>query len=170
MSTSYVNGYNHPSFIIRKEGNTYLETIDLPITNESGLVEEYMPEEQTVKLLNKTLRQKFLGWRPTFTLYYDKYVTADTMLKIAKLVDYSKGVSGYGNCNIQFIPRVDNPARQFKVLLTNDSIALGILKGGAKSPGMRMPVLKFESISLVKKLPISNIDAIPLISADVTII
>jgi len=169
--TSYVNGYNKPSFLIQKEDGTYIEEIELPITNESGLIEDYIPEEVTIKLLNKRYVQKFLGWRLVLTLNYDRYVTADTLIKIRTIIDYIKGVSQYGTgVRVTIKPRIDNPARQFRVIYTGESLNLGIHKGGSKAPGMRMPVLKFESILIYKQLPISNMDEVAIIPTDFIII
>lgn len=170
MATRYVNGYYKPSFIIQKSDGTFLEEITLPITNEDGLIEDYIPEEVLVKLLNKSYRQKFLGWRISFMLHYDKYISADTMLKIKKIINYSKGATEYGECRVTMIPRTDNPARQFRVLYTGESLTLGIQKGGSRSSGHKMPILQFETISLVKTLPISNVDEVPIIPTDFVVI
>jgi len=170
MATTYVNGFNKPSFVIHKEDGTYIETIELPITNESGLIEDYLPEEVNIKLLNKTIKQKFLGWRLVFTLHYDKYVSADTILKIKRIIDFAKGTTEYGKCRVTLIPRTDNPSRQFVVLFTGESFTLSIHKGGGKSPGHKMPILKLETVSLIKKLPISNIDDVPLTPTEFVVI
>jgi len=169
--TTYVNGYNKPSFVIQKGDGTYIEQIELPITNESGLIEDYIPEEVTLKLLSKKYVQKFLGWRIVFTLNYDRYVTADTLIKVRKVIDYAKGVTEYGsNTRVTLVPRIDNPARQYRVFYTGEAINLGIHKGGVNAPGMRMPVLKFETINIYKQLPISNMDEVAIIPTDFIII
>lgn len=170
MSTTYVNGYNNPSFIFHKSDGTFVEEISLPITNEAGLIEDYSPEEVNIKLLNKTKVQKFLGWSLALTLNYDRYVSAATLLKISRIINYCKGATEYGVCRCTIVPRSDNPGRQFRVLHTGDILSIGIHKGGSRASGHKLPVLKFETISLVKSLPITNMDDIPQIVTDFVII
>lgn len=126
-------------------------TVHLPLTNEGGLVESYQIRKISHELIDLdtaspgiTTAEIVLGYTITFTLHYDKFITGEALYEgVKKILDAAK--AGW---RIVLVPREDAPWREFDVLLANDSLELGITKGGAKAKYHRLPVLVFKTRSL----------------------
>jgi hypothetical protein len=148
---SNINGYKEPKFKIYDASGALISTIELPLTGAKGLVESYEVKKIRHELVDYSTIQKLKGYIIHFTLYYDSFIEADTLLKIKQILDYS--VNGY---NIELIPRKDYAWRKFDVYLSSDSFDLGLLGGYSNSKGHRLPVLVFTTKYLQTEMPWSQ--------------
>lgn len=139
---NYINGWKWPVFKIFEQPpiNTLIDTINLPIVNASGLIENVQVLNITHEFNSRTLVQRILGYRITWTLPFDEYAKAQTMQDIQQIIRYCK--AGY---KIVLTPRADLPTRNFEVLYTGESFDMGIKKGGAGSVGNRLVVIEFTT-------------------------
>ncbi len=150
---SIINGHSHPIVKLFDPRNPSEPrfTVSLPLTNSSGLVESYTLRKVSHELINPdlsapqiTIAQLILGYTITFTLHYDRFISGEDLYEgVKKIMDSAK--AGWG---IVFVPRADAPWREFDVLLANDTLELGINKGGKTAMFHRLPVLIFKTKSL----------------------
>ena len=150
---SIINGYSHPIVKLYDPRNpeepSYV--LDLPITNSAGLVESYQLRKISHELIGLnaaepviTTRQKILGYIITFTMNYNEYITGDALYNTVKTIfDASK--AGW---RVVLQPRADAPWREFEVILANETLELGLNKGGIKAKAHRLPVLVFKTNNL----------------------
>lgn len=165
---SFVNGYSEPRFVVRLQSNNSLvDTIDLDLTAEDGLIERYTPEMDIVHVLlsgEKTKRPK--GYRITFELDYSFSNRANTF-KIASLLNYASAVTG-NEATYKFIlfPRVDVLSRFYEVIYIGEPVDLGIMKGGANAPGNKLIRIAFETVNLQNQVGWLNPDdlTVPLLN------
>ncbi|MBZ0204239.1 MAG: hypothetical protein K8I03_14585 [Ignavibacteria bacterium] len=150
---SIINGYSHPIVKLFDPRNPSEPrfTIDLPLTNSGGMIETYTVRKITHELINPdlaspeiTTAQLILGYQITFTLHYDRFISGEDLYGgVKKILDASK--AGW---RIVIVPRADAPWREFDVLLANDTLELGINKGGKSAVFHRLPVVIFRTKSL----------------------
>lgn len=145
--SNVINGWENPVFTIYNPSGILIETIDLPLTNSRGLVESYEIIKKQTEAINASIKQKIQGYRISFSLYYDEYVSGNTLLEIKKIINHAK----LGN-KLVITPRADKPARAFEVILNMDNFDIGLLKGGANAIGHRLPVLQFTTKYLQTEL------------------
>ncbi|RPI19013.1 MAG: hypothetical protein EHM58_03095 [Ignavibacteriae bacterium] len=145
--SNIINGWQNPIFKIYNSLGVLLETIELPLTNSRGLVESYEIIKKQTEVIDYTIKEKLLGYRITFSLYYDEYVSGDTLLNVKSILNHAK----LGN-KLVIIPRADSPDRTFEVIVNMDKFDIGLLKGGAKAIGHRLPVLQFTTKYLQAEL------------------
>jgi hypothetical protein len=150
---SIINGYSNPIIKLfdprRPEEPSHV--LELPLTNSSGLTESYQLRKISHELIGLnaeepliTTRQKILGYTITFTLNYNEYITGETLYTMVKTIfDASK--AGW---RVVLLPRADAPWREFDVLLANETLELGLNKGGIKAKAHRLPVLVFKTSGL----------------------
>ena len=85
--------------------------------------------------------RQILGYIITFTLNYNRFITGEALYNsVKKIFDAAK--SGW---KITLQPRIDAPWREFEVILANETLELGINKGGKKAYTHRLPVIVFRS-------------------------
>ena len=138
---SFINGWRNPVFkIYEQPSNILLNTISLPIVNASGLIENVQTLNVTHEFNSRKLIQKILGYRITWTLPYDEFANADTMILIQEIIRYCK--SGH---KVVLTPRSDLPGRSFEVLYTGEELEMGIKRGGSTSVGNRLTVITFTT-------------------------
>lgn len=133
----YRPGVNSPQF-----------TITLPPYNSKGLIETYtfrLIEHEVISIDPGTPKietlQNILGYNVFFTCHYDQFITGDELYnKIKLIIDAAK--AGY---KIEFFPRSDKMQRFYQVLLANQTLELGVRKGGVNARGHRLPVLEFKT-------------------------
>jgi hypothetical protein len=150
---SIINGYSSPIVKLFEPSGTSEPafTVELPLTNSGGLVEEYEVKKVSHELISLdldepqiTTAEKILGYIITFTLNYNHFITGEDLYNgVKKIFDASK--AGW---RIIIVPRKDAPWREFEVILANSTLELGITKGGRKSKYHRLPVLIFKSRNL----------------------
>jgi len=150
---SIINGYSYPivKLFDPRNPDDPRETLELPITNSGGLVESYQLRKISHELIGLSAdepaimnRQKILGYSITFTLNYNEYITGEILYTMVKTIfDASK--AGW---RIVLMPRADAPWREFEVLLANETLELGLNKGGIKAKAHRLPVLVFKTNNL----------------------
>jgi hypothetical protein len=145
--SNVINGWENPIFNIYNPSGVLIETIELPLTNRQGLVESYEIIKKQTDVINFAIKQKILGYRISFSLYYDEYVSGNALLDIKKIINHAK----LGN-KLVLIPRADKPSRTFEVVVNMDNFDIGLLKGGAKAIGHRLPVLQFTTKYLQAEL------------------
>jgi hypothetical protein len=145
--SNIINGYSSPRFRILYKTGAFKEDIDLPLTNESGLIESCDIKQLVHEFIDFSAKQTIYGYRIHFTLHYDRFVQEETLLKIEKILSYAKGPF-----KLIIIPRIDHPWRWFEVYVSMDNFDLGILRGGAKAIGHRLPVLVFTTVNLEQEL------------------
>lgn len=155
-----INGYGRPVVRISSAapsgggdssdpGNDIIVT--LPLTNSAGLTETYEIKKISHELINISGNtneivhaQKILGYIITFTLNYNRWITGRSLYEaVKKIFDAAKAGK-----RLFITPREDAPWREFEVLLANDTLELGLNKGGIKASSHRLPVLKFRSVRL----------------------
>lgn len=147
---SIINGYGSPVVKLyhpdKPEEPEF--TLTLPLTNSGGLVESYEVKKISHELISVNTTspdiitaQQIIGYIITFTLNYNRFITGEVLYgSIKKIFDSAK--AGY---RIIIQPRSDAAWREFEVILANDTLELGINKGGRKAYTHRLPVLIFRS-------------------------
>jgi hypothetical protein len=150
---SIINGYLNPVVKLFNPRNPEEpgKVIELPLTNSEGLVESYQVRKISHELIGLdaaepviTTRQKILGYIITFTLHYREFITGEALYdSIREIFDSSK--AGW---KVVLQPRADAPWREFEVMLANDTLELGINRGGPKAHLHRLPVLVFKTVNL----------------------
>lgn len=133
----YINGYGFPIFRIFNTSNKITEQLELPWTDEDGLVETLSEITVRKELYNGTTDNYTRGFKINFILSYNRYLDKSTVKKIRSIIEAQK--AGY---RINFIPRNDLVRRNFDVVLVSDKIDLGILKGGVSAIGNNRIVLE----------------------------
>jgi len=146
---SIINGYGAPVVkLFHPERPEAAYTLSLPLTNSRGLVESYEVKKVSHELISIDLSspdiinaEQVLGYMITFTLSYNRFITGEALYEsIKKIFDAAK--AGW---KILLQPRGDAPWREFDVILANETLELGINKGGRKAHTHRLPVLVFRS-------------------------
>lgn len=147
---SVINGYGSPVVkLINPERPEEPEfTLALPLTNIGGLVESYEVKKISHELISLNSEapdiinaQQIIGYIITFTLHYNRFITGETLYNsIKKIFDAAK--DGW---KIVIQPRMDAPWREFEVILANETLELGINRGGRKAYTHRLPILVFKS-------------------------
>jgi len=127
---SYINGYSYPIFRIYSSVGVLLDTIELTLTGRDGLREKYNELNIRHEFLNYSRKKSFQGVHIDFTLNYSEFTNKTTSLKIFNLLNYE----AQGKI-IYLQPRADIGSRSFEVIGMNDTIELGILKGGVNAGG-----------------------------------
>jgi hypothetical protein len=150
---SIINGYSSPKVKLYEPAGTSEPafTIELPLTNSGGLVEEYDVKKISHELISLdpeqpqiTTAEKILGYIITFTLRYDQFITGEDLYNgVKKIFDAAK--AGW---KIMLTPRKDAPWREFEVILANSTLELGINKGGSRAQYHRLPVIIFKTKNL----------------------
>ena len=145
-----INGYKNPKFrLINKTGGHI--TVELPLTNSGGLIEDYEIVKFKHDLLHtdsegnynvKTV-QKILGYRIYWRMHYNDFITGETLLLIKQVLDHEKSGG-----KLMLTPRADHKTREFEVYTSMDKFSLGLRKGGAKAVYHRLPVLQFTTVNL----------------------
>jgi hypothetical protein len=137
-----INGYKEPRFLITSSGDAPVTVaIDLPLTNDKGLIESYDIKKIQHELIDYSTVQSIKGYIIHFTLNYDIWITGETLMKIKQILD-----SALAGSKIQLMPRVDLPARIFEVYVSMDTFSLGILQGNGFYPqAHQYPVLVFST-------------------------
>ncbi len=147
---SIINGYGSPVVKLfnpeRPEEPEF--TLILPLTNSGGLVESYEVKKISHELISIKQEapeiinaQQIIGYIITFTLHYNRFISGETLYNtIKKIFDSAK--AGW---KIVIQPRKDAPWREFEVILANETLELGINKGGSKAYTHRLPILVFKS-------------------------
>jgi len=141
---NYINGYSYPVVII-KDYSTHaiVEQLNLDLCGVGGLVESYEDEFKRNKLESGAIVDyDFKGTTIRFTLDYSEYVKKSNLVKIEKIFIFSSQPESY---RIFLRPRADVQVREFEVRLEPE-YELGILKGGAYTPGNRLAVIKFVTV------------------------
>lgn len=164
----YIIGYSTPTFIIKVRdylGNIItVDMIELPYTNETGLIESNTEEGiRHVLLKNREIVKQPKGIRKTFTLHYDEYLDSDLAEKIRLVVDY--GLKAHLGYELHLLPRSDTPSYRFVVTYTGEAVELGIHKGGQLSMGNRLPILTFETTLLQPSLGWIKKESVPNVSS-----
>ena len=77
----------------------------------------------------------------TFTLNYNRFITGEVLYDSVKKI-FEAAKAGW---KIVLQPRSEAPWREFEVILANETLELGINKGGSKAYTHRLPVLVFKS-------------------------
>ena len=149
-----INGYKNPVFKLINKTGGYV-TVELPLTNSGGLVEDY----ETVKIKHDLLQtgadgsyniktvQKILGWRIFWTLHYNEFITGESLLLIKQILDHEKSGG-----TLKLVPRADHIAREFEVYTSMENFSLGLRRGGAKAKFHRLPVLRFATVNIESDL------------------
>jgi hypothetical protein len=137
---SIINGFKEPRFNIVSSKGVLIDTIDLPLTNEKGLIESYEIKKIEHELIDFTTLQSILGYKIKFTLHYDEFVEADTLLKIKSILDYEK----VGN-RIILIPRIDLATRNFEVIYSGEGFELGTLHDSQSGEGHYLPEFEWTT-------------------------
>lgn len=150
---SIINGYAEPVVRVFDPGSpgTAEETITLPLTNSQGLTESYEVKKISHELISLTPglpdiinAQQIIGYMITFTLNYSRWITGEALYgSVKKIFDAAKA-----GRKLFLTPRADAPWREFEVLLANESLELGLNKGGRRALTHRLPVLVFRSSRL----------------------
>lgn len=150
---SIINGYSYPIVKLFDPRNSSEPrfTVTLPLTNSGGLVESYTLRKVSHELINPdlttpqiTTAQLILGYSITITLHYDRFISGEDLYGgVKKIMDAARS-----NWRILLMPRADAPWREFDVLLANETLELGINKGGRNAVFHRLPVLIFRTKSL----------------------
>lgn len=150
---SIINGYSEP--VVRifdpESPGEAEETITLPLTNSQGLTESYEVRKISHELISLTPgqpeiinAQQIIGYMITFTLNYSRWITGEALYgAVKKIFDAAKA-----GRKLFLMPRADAPWREFEVLLANETLELGLNKGGRKALTHRLPVLVFRSAKL----------------------
>ena len=138
--SNFVNGYSYPIFRIYSSAGVLLDTIELPLTGKDGLREKFNELSIRHEFLNYSRRKSFQGLHIDFTLNYSEFTNKTTSAKIFHLLNYeTQGKT------IHLQPRADVGARNFEVIGFNDSIELGILKGGQYASGNHGITLNYST-------------------------
>ncbi len=150
---SIINGYQTPVVKIYNPANSEEPeyTLTLPLTNAGGLVETYEVKKISHELIGINGEahdiinaQLIIGYIVTFTLNYNRFITGEALYGVVKKI-FDAARSGW---KIILQPRSDAPWREFEVILANETLELGINKGGKKAYTHRLPILIFKSARL----------------------
>lgn len=141
MAIKYINGSDKPRFVIRNPNtNDIVETITLPITNESGMEEETEEDKITHEFLYQSRIEDYVrGYRIRWRLPYDQYADLTTSKAVQTIMRYRRD-----RYKIFFTPRIDVPLRNFEVNFRG-AINQGVNRGGQYGEGNRLMVLNFET-------------------------
>lgn len=137
---SIINGYSHSRFeIIGGAGGV----VDLPLTNEQGMVETTIVRKirhELVSLNGFGIKrvQQITGFDTIFDFHYESWVTGETLMKMRDIIHAAKAGS-----QLKLIPRIDEPWRYYFVLLETENFQLALRKGGAFCRYHRLPVFTF---------------------------
>lgn len=151
----FINGCRNP--IIKIYDGIYLiETINLPLPDKGGLIEDPGVESEETEYYDGEKDIDTDGYRITWDISYKSQTVKETSLAIYRLFIYQKN-----KFKMVLIPRADVPQRGFVVNFMNDSMPFGILKGGKKARGNKGMILKFETKYLEQDLKWTDPDNIP---------
>ena len=153
-----INGYQNPRFTILNNG-TLTAVIDLPLTNSEGLVEKYDIRKLEHELLNYSIASRIEGFKITWTLNYDEYVTGESLMLIRQVFEYAK--QGY---KLFLTPRIEHPWRAFEVYVSMDNFELGIRRGGIAAKAHRQVVLEFATVNIEPDLKWYDANHIPVLT------
>lgn len=144
---NYLNGVSYPQFQIIDGNGVVKQTIQLPITNSKGLIENYIEKNISYEFLDYRKEKKILGYNVNFTLHFDEWTSKKTLLKIYQLLhwEYTFRLPGYENYKIILTPRVDAPSRNFDVIGTNENMSLGVMRGGVNAIGNKGIILNYTT-------------------------
>ncbi|MBE2228466.1 MAG: hypothetical protein IAE93_14010 [Ignavibacteria bacterium] len=154
---SIINGYGHPVIkLISVDSDIETEvTVTLPLTNSGGLIESYEVKKISHELISLNPEapdiinaQRILGYMITFTLNYNRWIAGEALYDSFKKI-FEAAKAGW---KIVLQPRDDAPWREFEVILANETLELGINKGGRFARTHRLPVLVFRSARLEPEL------------------
>jgi hypothetical protein len=150
---SIINGYGRPVLKLQSSdpGLESEITVSLPLTNSQGLIESYEVKKISHELISLNPEapdiinaQQILGYIITFTLNYNRWIAGEALYdSVKKIFDAAK--AGW---KIILMPRDDAPWREFEVILANETLELGLNKGGSFARTHRLPVLVFRSARL----------------------
>lgn len=150
VSAQSIVGWKNPVFIIRdKVSNSQVDMIQLHLTDEDGLWEEYEDYVKEIMTIDRRIKQFFEGRRYLFTLSYSKYSSKENMLKIQRLLNWQAA----NQYKIILIPRNDTGFgdRQFEVVKDSGAnIKLGVRRGGIANKGNKGVVLVFKTVNIYK--------------------
>lgn len=141
-----INGYKHPYIRIINNGRLEGE-YDLALTNSEGLIEKYEIKKLEHELLNYSVASRIEGFKISWTLNYDEYISGESLLQIKEILEFAK--FGY---KIFLTPRKDHPWRAFEVYVSMDDFELGLRRGGASAKAHRLVVLGFTTVNLEPNL------------------
>lgn len=143
--SNYMNGYSYPVVIVKDiSSDATIEEIELDMCGAAGMTEEY---EETFKRnelekQRKIVDYNFEGSRITFVLDYSEYVRKANLTAIETILAYNSQPETY---YLVLRPRADILGREFEVRCEGN-YSLGIMKGGARAPGNRLPVIRFTTV------------------------
>lgn len=126
-------------------------TVIMPPYNEEGLIESYEVVQLRHELIGFnisapaiTQAQQILGYKIRFQCNYNRWISGDALYNKIKVL-FDKAKAGW---NIEFYPRHDIDERHYTVILANQTLELGINKGGARAQFHRLPVIIFDTVNL----------------------
>lgn len=167
--SNYVNGAGYPVFRILR-GVNVIDTINLPLTNKQGLIEEY--EEQAIGYqgLDYEESKDIKGYKINFRLYYNEWTSKQTTLDIFKLLYYEKQKwddSGtLKKHTIILQPRNDIGGRFYEVIGQNGKVNLGLIKQG----GNRLLELNYRTKKLISDITPVDPDNVVVVFENLTVI
>lgn len=149
--SDYINGRSYPVVIIKDaETDEIIETIQLDLCMSAGEAEGYEEDFKRNKLeTGRLVDYDFKGSNITFTLDYSEYVRKSNLFKIEKIFAYHSQPETY---KIILRPRADVQKREFEVRFATGNYQLGVLPGGAYSPGNRLAVIEFVTVQPTSKM------------------
>jgi len=147
---NYVNGVGYPIIKVKSIATgLFVETIQLDLCMEGGLVEDYAEDRQSVQLQSgEIIHYDFKGSRISFTLDYSSYVQKANLFLIERIFFYASLPDSY---QLFLTPRNDVSPRVFEVLMLDGVFSLGVQTGGVNTVGHKFPVIKFITKYLVGK-------------------
>ena len=151
----FINGCGYPIVKIYN-GHTLIETINFPIPDKDGLVEDPGAKLTKTEYLCGENDYDTEGFRMNWVISYKTQTIKPYSLAIGRLFLYQKN-----KFKIVLVPRNDVPNRGFIVNFINDSMPFGILKGGRKARGNKGMILKFEVKDLEQDLNWRDPNEIP---------
>lgn len=136
---NFINGCGKPTIKVI-DGELLIETIELPMPDKNGLIEDPTPQITETEFYNGEIDIDTEGYRITWEISYAAKTTKPTSLAIYRLLQYQKQKK-----KLILIPRSDSSRRGFVVLLVNTNLPFGILKGGTEARGNKGMVLRFKT-------------------------
>lgn len=167
--SNYVNGVGYPIFRILR-GVNVIDTINLPLTNKQGLIEEY--EEQAIGYegLDYEESKDIKGYKINFKLYYNDWTKKQTTLDIFKLLYYEKqkwnDAGTLKKHTIILQPRSDIGGRFYEVIGQNGKVNLGLVK----SMGNRLIELNYRTKKLISDITPVDPDNVVVVFQNLTVI
>lgn len=133
---------------------------NLPYTNLNGRqIETHEPrkishEVQSLDIDNPEIetKERILGYSITWDFSHVDFIDGADTVNYYQIMQYYK--SGY---DVYLMPRNDDQDRYFQVIPYNDSLSLGIAKGGVEAPFNTDFAFRFRTKKLVQDLKIREI-------------